>query len=49
MTSVVGGAMGYKLTQSSTGDVGTSGLNGVVIGAPIGAATGAILGWRLTQ
>lgn len=46
---VVGGAIGYKLTQSSTWDDGTSGLKGVVIGAPIGAATGAILGWRLTQ
>lgn len=46
---VVGGAIGYKLTQSSEDDDGTSGLKGVVIGAPIGAATGAILGWRLTQ
>lgn len=46
---VVGGAIGYKLTQSSTWDDGTSGLKGVIIGAPIGAATGAILGWRLTQ
>ena len=46
---VVGGAIGYKLTQSSTWDDGTSGLKGMIIGAPIGAATGAILGWRLTQ
>jgi hypothetical protein len=46
---VVGGAIGYKLTQSSTWDDGTSGLKGVIIGAPIGATTGAILGWRLTR
>lgn|SRR5688572_11429145 len=46
---VVGGGIGYKLTQSSTWDDGTSGLKGVIIGAPIGAATGAILGWRLTR
>ena len=46
---IVGGAIGYKLTQSSTWDDGTSGLKGVIIGAPIGAATGAILGWRLTK
>jgi hypothetical protein len=46
---VVGGAIGYKLTQSSTWDDGTSGLKGVIIGAPIGGATGAILGWQLTR
>ncbi len=46
---IVGGAIGYKLTQSSTWDDGTSGLKGVVIGAPIGATAGAILGWRLTR
>ena len=46
---VVGGAIGYMLTDSPDNpDDDTSGLRGVIIGAPIGAATGAILGWRLT-
>ncbi len=47
---VAGGAIGYKLTDNpSNPDDDTSGLRGVIIGAPIGAATGAILGWRLTD
>lgn len=47
---VVGGAIGYKLTQrTDVYDDGVSGLRGVVIGAPIGAAAGAILGWRITK
>jgi hypothetical protein len=32
-----------------TCDDGTSGLTGIVIGAPIGAAVGAILGYQLTK
>ena len=47
---VVGGAIGYKLTDNPDNpDDDTSGLRGVIIGAPIGAAAGAILGWRLTD
>ena len=47
---VVGGAIGYMLTDNPDNpDDDTSGLRGVIIGAPIGAATGAILGWRLTN
>jgi len=46
---VVGGAIGYKLTQTSNPDDDTSGLKGVIIGAPIGAAVGACFGYRLTK
>ena len=47
---VMGGAIGYMLTDNPDNpDDDTSGLRGVIIGAPIGAATGAILGWRLTD
>ena len=46
---VAGGAVGYKLTDNpSNPDDDTSGLRGVIIGAPIGATVGAILGWKLT-
>ena len=45
-----GGAAGYYATQDrDKDDDGTSGLKGVVIGAPIGAAVGALIGWRLTR
>ena len=46
---VVDGAIGYKLTQRSNSADDVSGLRGVIIGAPIGAAAGAILGWKLTD
>ena len=46
---VAGGAIGYKLTDNPDNpDDDTSGLRGVIVGAPLGAAVGAILGWRLT-
>ena len=47
---VTGGAIGYMLTDNPDNpDDDTSGLRGIIIGAPIGAAAGAILGWRLTD
>ena len=47
---LAGGAIGYKLTDNPDNpDDDTSGLRGVIIGAPIGAAVGAVLGWRLTD
>ena len=47
---VAGGAIGYKLTDNPDNpDDDTSGLRGVIVGAPLGAAVGAILGWRLTD
>ena len=46
---VVGGGIGGRITQSPNPDDDTSALKGIFIGAPIGAATGAILGWRLTR
>jgi hypothetical protein len=45
-----GGALGYYVTQcKQCDDDGTSGLKGMVIGAPIGAVVGAILGYRWTR
>ena len=47
---VAGGAIGYKLTDNPDNpDDDASGLRGVIVGAPLGAAVGAILGWRLTD
>lgn len=47
---IAGGVIGYKLTDNPDNpDDDTSGLRGVIIGAPIGAAIGAILGYRLTK
>lgn len=47
---IAGGVVGYKLTDNpGNPDDDTSGLRGVIIGAPIGAAIGAILGYRLTK
>jgi hypothetical protein len=46
---VAGGAIGWAATASSDPDDDVSGLRGVIIGAPIGAAAGAIIGFRLTK
>lgn len=47
---IAGGVVGYKLTDNpGNPDDDTSGLRGVIIGAPIGAAIGAVLGYRLTK
>lgn len=46
---IIGGAIGFKVTSTSNPDDDTSGLKGVMIGAPIGGATGGILGYWLTK
>ena len=47
---VLGGGIGYYATADrNRDDDGVSGLKGMVIGAPIGAAAGAILGYQLTK
>jgi hypothetical protein len=44
---VAGGAIGWVATADRNDDV--SGLRGVVIGAPVGAVAGALVGYRLTK
>lgn len=44
-----GGAIGWELTKGSHPDDDTSGLRGVIVGAPLGAAVGAFVGFRLTR
>lgn len=47
---VVGGAIGYYATANRDNpDDDTSGLRGVIIGAPLGAIAGGVIGWRLTR
>ena len=46
---VIGGAVGFKATSTSNPYDDTSGLKGMMIGAPIGGATGGILGYWLTN
>jgi len=46
---VVGGGIGYAVTPKRGPHDDTSGLKGMMIGAPIGATAGALLGWRLTK
>jgi hypothetical protein len=47
---IVGAGIGFYATSDwDKDDDGTSGLRGMMIGAPIGATVGAILGWRLTR
>ena len=46
---LVGGRVGYELTPKRGPYDDTSGLKGVMIGAPIGAVLGAVLGWQLTK
>ena len=47
---IMGGAIGfYAASDRDNPNDDTSGLKGVVIGAPVGAAIGAIIGHRLTR
>ena len=47
---VAGGAIGFYATADRDRyDDGTSGLRGLMIGAPVGAVIGAVLGYRLTR
>jgi len=46
---VVGGGIGFAVTPKRGPHDDTSGLKGMMIGAPIGATAGALLGWRLTK
>jgi hypothetical protein len=46
---VVGGGIGYAVTPKRGPYDDTSGLKGMIIGAPIGAVAGALLGYRLTK
>jgi hypothetical protein len=42
-----GARLGYAVTANDRDD--TSGLRGVVVGAPVGAVVGALVGFRLTK
>ena len=45
-----GGAIGFYVAQDrDVYDDGVSGLRGVVIGAPVGAALGALIGYKLVR
>ena len=46
---LVGGRVGYEVTPKRGPYDDTSGLKGVMIGAPLGAVLGAVLGWQLTK
>ena len=47
---VAGGAIGFYATSDRDNpDDDTSGLRGMMIGAPIGAVIGAVVGYRLTK
>ena len=46
---VVGGGIGYGVTPKRGPYDDTSGLKGMMIGAPVGAVAGALLGYRLTK
>jgi uncharacterized protein (DUF2062 family) len=46
---VVGGGIGYAVTPKRGPHDDTSGLKGVLIGAPIGAVVGALIDYRLTK
>ena len=39
----------YVAQDRNADDDGVSGLKGVVIGAPLGAAVGALIGYQLTK
>ena len=46
---MVGGGIGFAVTPKRGPHDDTSGLKGMMIGAPIGAAAGALIGWQLTK
>ena len=46
---VVGGGVGYAVTPKRGPYDDTSGLKGVLIGAPVGGAAGALIGYHLTK
>ena len=46
---LAGGRVGYEVTPKRGPYDDTSGLKGIMIGAPIGAVLGAVLGWHLTK
>jgi hypothetical protein len=46
---VLGGRIGYAVTPKRGPYDDTSGLKGVLIGAPVGAVVGALIGHRLTR
>ena len=46
---VLGGTIGYAVTPKRGPYDDTSGLKGMIIGAPIGAVVGALIGYRLTK
>lgn len=46
---IAGGRVGWEVTPKRGPYDDTSGLKGVMIGAPIGAVLGAVLGWHLTK
>ncbi len=46
---MAGARVGWEVTPKRGPYDDTSGLKGVMIGAPIGAVLGAVLGWHLTK
>ena len=46
---VVGGGIGFAVTPKRGPYDDTSGLKGMMIGAPIGGVAGALIGYRLTK
>ncbi|HJR58358.1 MAG TPA: hypothetical protein VJ813_03125 [Vicinamibacterales bacterium] len=46
---VVGGGIGFAVTPKRGPYDDTSGLKGMIIGAPIGGLAGALIGYRLTK
>ena len=46
---MAGARIGWEVTPKRGPYDDTSGLKGVMIGAPIGAVLGAVLGWHLTK
>lgn len=46
---IVGGGIGFAVTPTRGPYDDTSGLKGMIIGAPIGGVAGALIGYRLTK